>query len=666
MTIDAEKMNLFPPEVWPASPVPNRGLSEIIEEHGNWLDSHGESGIQANCSELNMEAAELIDARLRGAIFNKANLRQADLMLADLRGASLLQANLRESNLLGTQFQEANLQAAVLTGATGLVSAQLARANLFGAILPETISPIEGLKHAGQMARRVGWLLAAMLALQTLAWLRIFTTRDAQLLKNAPALPFFGLQADLPFIPFYLFGPVAILCLYVGFHLYLQRLWDGASQLPAIFQDGRTLDSCLPWFARWPAHIHCKWLRNARSPLAYLEAGISMLLLYWVTPATILFFWGRYLTMQDLRGSAVHALVAAGSVFAAMNFPKIAARAFGSQSMRPPDQNKFSRRAFTRADRALPFATALILFLLTIGTIAGVPHNGSQPGGSGPARIKTWATRTLWLVGYDPFPQLTEAEVSTKLSTWTGRDEELAQIAGANLNRMSLRYVQGYGAFLVRARLWQADLSHAYLADSDLRGANLRQANLQFAVLDGAKLRHASMQQADLRNTNLDRSDLLAANLSSAQMPGASLLDATLDGANLYKADLRGAILHRASLRQADLREANLENANLSSTNLQDAYMTSAKLGNANLKDADLARAILDDADLRNSDLRGVNLQGTVLRGADLTGANLQGTDLHGVPGLTWKQVCSAASFAQAQMDENLRLDLQVQCGNHR
>jgi len=79
------------------------------------------------------------------------------------------------------------------------------------------------------------------------------------------------LQADLPFIPFYLFGPVAILALYVCFHLYLQRLWDGAAQLPAVFQDGRTLDSCLPWFAKWPAHLHCKWLKKHERPWLFLR-----------------------------------------------------------------------------------------------------------------------------------------------------------------------------------------------------------------------------------------------------------------------------------------------------------------------------------------------------------------------------------------------------------
>jgi len=107
------------------------------------------------------------------AILNKTILTRADLMLADLRGASLLQTNLEDANLLGTQFQEANLQAAVFTGATGLVSAQFARANLFGAVLPETISPMEALKHVRRWPGRAGWLLGGMLAMQALVWLRI-------------------------------------------------------------------------------------------------------------------------------------------------------------------------------------------------------------------------------------------------------------------------------------------------------------------------------------------------------------------------------------------------------------------------------------------------------------------------------------------------------------
>jgi uncharacterized protein YjbI with pentapeptide repeats len=103
-----------------------RGLPEILEQHADWLESNGETGMQADFSRGNLEGADLIDARLQDAIFNKANLKRADLMLADLRGASLLQADLQDTNLLGTMFQQFSLQAARLHGATGLFGRQLA------------------------------------------------------------------------------------------------------------------------------------------------------------------------------------------------------------------------------------------------------------------------------------------------------------------------------------------------------------------------------------------------------------------------------------------------------------------------------------------------------------------------------------------------------------
>jgi uncharacterized protein YjbI with pentapeptide repeats len=592
-------------------------------------------------------------------------LKRADLMLADLRGASLLQANLQEANLLGTQFQQANLQAANLKHATGLVDTQFAGANLFGTVLPETTSPLDGLKNIGQAARRAGWLLAALLVAHCLVWLRIVTTRDAQLLNNSPALPFLGLQADFPFIPFYLFGPVMTLALFVCFHLFLQRLWDGISQLPAIFPDGRTLDTCLPWFARWAARSYCAWLRSMRSPLAFLEAGIAMLVLYWITPATLVLFWARYLTTEDLRGSAAQALLVAGAVVGALNFPRMAAKAFGADLERPGIKAKYSPRKIARLRRAVPAGIGLVLLLLSAGIILGVPLDAASALPPGVAKIKAWAAHTLWLAGYNPFAQLTDSEVSVKPPAWSGRDDDLSSVKGANLNRLKLRYIQGYGAFLARAHLWQSDLNHAYLSEADLREANLRQANLRFANLSGAKLKGATLQDSSMENSNLDRSDLRTANLSSALLSGATFLDATLDGANLYQADLRSAALQRASLKQADLREAMLESANLSSANLQEAYLTSTKLRNAILKNADLGRAILDDADLRNANLSGATFQGTVLSGADLTGANLQGADLRGAVSLTWKQVCSSSSFAQAQLDDSLQFDLQTLCANH-
>ena len=649
-----------------ASPVVIRGLTEILEQHGDWLDSHGETGIQADLSRENLEDADLIDARLPDALLNKTILKRADLMLADFRGASLLQANLKDANLLGTVFHQANLQAATLDGATGLLSRQLAGANLFGATLPVDTSPSEALKYVRQVASKAGWYLIAILLVNALAWLRIFTTRDPQLLRNAPALPFFGLQADVPFVAFYLFGPVVILSLYVCFHLYLQRLWDGAAQLPAVFPDGRSLDTCLPWFARWSARMHSKWLKSTRSPLAFLEAGIAMLVLYWVAPATILLFWGRYLTLEDMRGTSALVLLVVAAVTAAMGFPRMVGKAFGVDSPRPANQSKSSRWRTFLLRSAAPIGVGLILLLLSIGTIQGAPHDFGRTSESAKPGIETWAAEILWTAGYNPYAQLTEAEVSTKPPAWSGRDEDVAQVKGASLNRLKLRYIQAYGAFFAKARLWQADLRNAYLSEADLRESNLRQADLQFVALDHAMLVRASLQEADLRNSNLNRANLREANLSSAVLSGATLLDATLDHASLYKADLRNVLMQRASLKQADLREANLGNANLTMANLQETYLTSTKLGNAQLKQADLSLAILTDADLRKSDLSGSDLQGAILRGADMSGANIQGADLRGAVGLTANQICSAANRAQAQLDDNLRRDVDSLCANTR
>ena len=643
-----------------------KNLREILENHVQWLDSNGETGIRADVSGQDLESADLVDARLPDALLNKTILKEADLTLADLRGAALVQANLAEATLLGTQLQNASLQAADLHGATGLLSPQLAGTNLFSTILPENISPFDGLKLVRNVAGRAGWLMALMLLLDGIVSLRIFTTPDYQLVRNSSALPFAALQTTLPFIPFYLFGPVVILSLYFCFHLYMQRLWDGIAQLPAVFPDGRRLDVCLPWFARWSARFHFRSLRISQSPLAFLEAGIAIGLLYWIGPATVLLFWGRYLTLEDLRGTTLHILLVTAAVAAAMNFPRMSARAFAPETPRPHTEQKPSSIRMMWILRTVPPGIGLVLFLLSAGTFVGVPHGYRAPAQSPAPGARAWAPDILWTFGYNPFAQLTEADVSTKPAGWSGREEEIDGVNGANLNRLRLRYIQGYGAFLVKAHLWRTDLQNAYLSEADLREANLRQVDLRFAVLDRAKLARAALPEADLQNANLDRADLRDANLSFAALSEATLLDAMLDGANLYKSDLHSALLQRASLKKADLREANLQDSNLTMAKLAESYLVNTNLSNARLKSADLSRAILTNADMQKADLSGATLGAAVLQGTDLTGANLHGVDLRGAVGLTASQICSAASLWEAQMDETLQLDVTAICGNKR
>jgi uncharacterized protein YjbI with pentapeptide repeats len=654
----------FPENTVPAEPEapqkrlasPHLELEDILEQHREWLNSQGESGRRADLSDIHLEEVDLTDANLRKALLDKVNLRSADLLLADLRGASLLRANLRETNLLGAKLQETNLQGASLEGATGLLAGQFAGAKLFSAELPAPISfsLLEGLRSLRAMARRAGGAFLAFLLLGALVWVRIASISDTQLLRDDSALPFAHSQTALPLIAFHLFGPILLLVLYGGFHLYLQRMWDAAAALPAVFPSGQRLDACLPWFARWAPRGDFQWLRDAPE-LAALEALAAKLLLYWTVPATLVLFWGRYLTVQELRGSLLQAFLIVGATAAALYFTRKAGGAFQLGAARMTSTGRWPIRRETRVRIGWLAGLALILSLFSVGIVFGAPHGGG-------AGIKAWAADALWLMGCNPYGYLARAEISAKPANWSGQEEDIAGVKGARLDGRSLRYAQGYGAFLVKAHLWQADLRNAALSEADLREANMRQAALGGAVLDRAKLRRATLQQANLAGATLTLADLREANLSFAILSGAILADARLDSANLYKADLHGTNLRRASVQGADLREVNLQDSDMTQVAAGEAYLDSAKLARAILRGGQFQRAMLTDADLRGADLSESNLQGALLRGADLSGANLQGADLRGASGLNARQVCSAATLRLAQFDDALALEVGTTC----
>lgn len=689
----------------PAVHTAKTDLEIILEQHREWVKSGGRAGRQADLSRLNLEGADLTDTNLQGALLNATVLKGADLLLTDLQGASLLQANLEGANLLGARLREANLQGARLEGATGLLAAELSGTNLTFAKLPAEVATAEDLKYVARRGRHANWLISALLLLNVLAGWRVISVSDAQILRNASLLPFPVLRNGVPLAQFFLLSPVVIGALYLWLHVYLQRLWEATAALPAIFENGRRLDRSLPWILSWPARNYFKWLREPRPALAGVEKAICVLLLYWVAPATMAIFWGRYLTLQDLRGTILHAVLIAAAASAAIHFPRSVARAFGSddvgsssgrqsgplQRQEPPsveeelsrspalpgllgnstassdpqprsDSRNAPRKRMVPLRIPIGVGFGLILCLLSIGTIGGVPHGGNPAQGIGSGSPWTWAADALWLVGYDPYARVTEAEISRKPAGWTGSDDEISRVQGANLAGLRLRYLQAYNAFLVKARLRQADLSYASLSEADLRQANLRQASLRSAMLDQVKLNGAMLQSADLERANLIRAELGKADLSFASLAGSLLLDAKLDGTVLYGADLRNAWLERASLEQADLRQANLEGANLKMSDLRGAYLSTAKMAGARLEGSQLGNAILMGADLRHTDLSNSSIQGAVLSGADFTGANLQNADLRGVVGLSAAQVCAAANARQAQLDDALATEVGAHC----
>jgi uncharacterized protein YjbI with pentapeptide repeats len=641
-------------------------LEEALGSHREWVESQGRTGRKANFANAKLEGTELIGVNLRYADLQDANLNGADLLLADLRDACLVRTDFEESCLVGANLEGANLEGASLDSAMGLLPRQLAGANLRAASIPAQIQEFPAMAEFVRGSGMVARYFVAVVSVSLFSWLMIWKTKDVQLLTDASILPFLRSPAAavaLPTAEIYLIAPALLFIVYLVFHYHLQRLWDSVLELPAVFPDGRELGVTGPRIVGALARAHFRWMSHDSPSTRFVEKGVAMLLAYWLAPVTLALFWGRYLTRQEMHGTVLQEVL----VVVAAGVAIVSSTRIGRQQERWVVEGRAKWNPFAKLKAASPkYVTAAIFLALTflsLGTIRGAPHDTTRAPQFMAANIRRWAPTVFWSVGYDPYTDLTEAQISTKPANWTGGDEQVASVKGARLNNSNFRYAQAYGVFLAGAHLWRSDFEGAFMSEADLRGADLGQSNLRLIVLDRAQLRRVNLDRSNLDGANLSRADFREANLSYTSIADAFLVDARLDGATLYGAKIPNATMIRANLEKADLREAVLSNSNLTHADLQQAYLWSAKLPGANLQNAQLAGAIFIDAILRGADLRGAQFNGTVLTGADLQDADLDGADLRGVLGLSASQICTAKSRRGAVLDEVLQTQVDAQCG---
>jgi uncharacterized protein YjbI with pentapeptide repeats len=638
-------------------------LAELLDQHKQWVESGGETGVKADLCGVNLAKADLTGVNLQGAHLHRVNLGGADLSMANLRGASLVRANLESTNLLGTELRGANLMGANLYGAEGLWFGRLGGTNLFDAILPESISAVDSSKAIGDATKVARWFYFLTVGVSLICCLLIAFTSDVRLLLNSSALPFARLANLLPMTGLYLGGPLVLLVLSLRFHFLLLRLWGSMAALPAVFPDGQTLEKDGPWYLMGLVRRHFRWQGESRSAMTAFETVLSTVLAYWIVPATMFFFWLRYLTRQDFRGTLLHVFLMTVSVATATCVPFVVSRVLRPGDIRLPKSKNILRMILGTTRAAL--ATGCILFVISLGVNRGLPSDHNAAAEESPSDPRRWAAMVFQSVGYRPYADLTEAALSTPPpagEAWT--NETVEKISGAHLNQMNLRFARGYRAFLVNAKLWRANLEGAYLSEADLRGANLREALLRSAILDRAQLGHVVMVSSNATGANFAAADLRFSDLSYGTFENAVLSNAKVSGASLYAVNLRNAQLLRTDLSRTDMRDTKLEHAVLSFANLEQTDLSSAKLGEANLTGAILKGTILLDADLKKADLRGAYLTGAVLRGAEFDGANLAGADLRGAAGITALQVCSASHGRSALLDSDLAAEVQQRCAS--
>jgi uncharacterized protein YjbI with pentapeptide repeats len=553
-------------------------LGAALDAHQAWLNSGGADGQRADLS--------------------RTDLSRLNLQGVDLRGANLAQAELTDTNLRDAQLQNTDL-----TDVRGLLGYQLGGANLSGALLPESVLKFENLAGAAESSRGAQGLFTSILLACAYTWITLGSTTDTQLVNKAALasskLPILGI--DIPLVRFYMAAPILLLCLYVYFHLGLQRLWEDLSELPAVFPDGRPLDKkAPPWLLNSLVRPNFVRLRNDRPQLSRWQAFISVALAWGLVPITLLFLWARFLRCHDLTISGIHVLMLSGAIGAAVGFHRLTIN-----TLKGIGRRKFSWRKSWQDARLQFFLNGSVTFvflgLLTYGAILGINPDSAGRGvavpswADNPLDVRHWAPRFFSAIGYSTFAHLDGTDLSTKPTKWGGAAataQELAEVKGADLGGSNIRYGNVFGAFLV----------NAYLKELKAEGCDMRETDLR---------------RADLR-------------------------EARLVGVNFRSADLSGADLRWADLTGARLKEARLEGARLNSADLTNACLDDAKLaspGVNGLKATSLREANLHGASLVNADLRGVDLQGANLADAILTGANLSGANLTNVVGLTNKQI---------------------------
>jgi uncharacterized protein YjbI with pentapeptide repeats len=610
------------------------------------------------------------DAPFRGAIVLEAQSTKGgkpgplagmdwsgeDFTACDLRGADLSHCRFDGADFRDADLWDADLRESDLRGARQILPAQLAATDLVGAQLPESLAAFETLKTVEALSVSSAKVFFTLLLAVVYVVLTAGTVRDVQLLTGAQSLKLPVIDVTISGSYFFIIAPLLLLCLFVYFHLYLQRLWEALSQLPARFPDGRRLDERThPWLMNDLARQHIPRLARMGIPLAFLQAFLSISIGYLLVPVAIGELWHRYLPMQNSSIAVFQIALFALAVAGAAHFGRLKYDALAKKPLR----RSWLAHA-VRAGGAWYGVPAGVLAAAGIGFITvGVLETGAKAGTPAPPTMQPlpwWKPRFLVDTAVSVARRLpvrdraevVAEDVSTKPSGWTGvetrRAEEMGQVRPVVFLGTRLCRLQAQGSFLAKA---------IFAGDQDLRWVDLRWANFTRADLRGAVFQYVTADDASLWAANLNDEIKVPENYQkSLPLPQG------------YPVKIFWSVFRRAdfSHAQAAFMEARL--TDFTGANFSFAHCIHARFTECELAGADFAYAECQGAKFGVSNYRmllnsaGSNLKGTDFTAARLDWADLSGVNLLGAKGLTVDQLRSAKTIFHAKLDPNLAKEL--------
>jgi len=332
----------------------------------------------------------------------------------------------------------------------------LAGANLSNAMLPENLSVEKGLNIANDASKHAQKLFFMLLLASFYIVLTIGATTDPALLTNSNSSPLPLIGVAVPIVGFYYAAPSILFIMYAYFLLYMQLLWEKLAKYPAVFQNGKPLDSTIhQWLLNGLIRTYFKQLKQDRTISHRILMILSLCTAWLVVPAILAASWYRCLFRQDALLTSVHVVLLLLSFFVGFSMFMLMYGALMHQSTKSP---------WWKNPKL--YASSLFILLASIGIIC----------------LSGWATTG------GAHADFHEADVSIKPANWTGK-EDAALVKGAQLKGANLIGVDAEKAFLINADLRGANLKEGTLAGADLRGADLSTSQgLTEAQLKNAKI----------------------------------------------------------------------------------------------------------------------------------------------------------------------------------
>jgi len=596
----------------------------------------------SSATRTQFKARNAIDIDAGGTDWRELDLSDTDFSKANLQGASFVGAVLRNA-----RFWDADLSDCDFSRCIGILPEQLAGAVLTRATLPDSIEKWQDLENVRGISESAAKVFVTMLAALAFVVLTLAACSDYNILLNTQGVKLPLIGVEIPVVLFFLAAPILLLTLYLYLHIYLLRLWEAMSRLPAIFPDGRRLDEVTsPWLLNDLGRSLLPKLKNGLPPLSRIQNGLGRLLGWWIVPACIWLLWAFGLRAEDDTITELQVISLSISVAAAVGFSRLLVETFSARRNGVAEITAKLQHNILRRCGVVAIVCVAILWCWSYGIATSqmmpecflnpdlknakgatwfakgivaiqriMPH--ANPGGN---FCQRWGPHALLGSHITPFAIVPGIELSKRPPQWTGDFEkasiEIPLVQGGRFVGRRLRHIWAWQAFLVNVDLTGADIRGAHFELSDFRGATLMDMSAVDSIFtnsifcDQGKFRTGVNGEPDVHVPNVQRTAFSRSIFTRSWMRGFRAYNCAFDYAHIDQVDASTSTWTDCSFKGADFSYSSFKNARfMSYCDLRYVNGAGTDFSNANFGHAALAHAKFDGATLDGCDFSNANVE---------------------------------------------------------